>query len=191
MYVQAHKVGPGPREPAKGAGQQVTVTFLSSYAPGYKRDYIEKHVAPDPEAAYLTNQQYESMQGYDGDNGAAPVAADGGGYELPSPEEDPNGYPNGYPDGYEQPPPEEDPNGDGAPTHTDSSDERRLDASDGCLYTRQEFEDCYGADWEAYWVAAPPEKRIDASDGCAYTRQEFEDCYGADWEAHWTAAPPS
>ena len=187
MYVQAHKVGPGPREPAKGAGQQVTVTFLSSYAPGYKRDYIEKHVAPDPEAAYLTNQQYESMQGYDGDNGAAPVAADGGGYELPSPEEDPNGYP----DGYEQPPPEEDPNGDGAPTHTDSSDERRLDASDGCLYTRQEFEDCYGADWEAYWAAAPPEKRIDASDGCAYTRQEFEDCYGADWEAHWTAAPPS
>jgi len=97
MYVQAHKVGPGPRVPAKGAGQQVTVTFLSSYAPGYKRDYIEKHVAPDPEAAYLTNQQYESMQGYDGDNGAAPVAADGGGYELPPPEEDPNGYPNGYP----------------------------------------------------------------------------------------------
>ena len=34
-----------------------------------------------------------------------------------------------------------------------ASAEKRVD-SDGCSYTRQEFEDCYGGDWEAHWMAA-------------------------------------
>ena len=49
---------------------------------------------------------------------------------------------------------------------TAASAEKRVDPLDGCSYTRQEFEDCYGEDWEAHWMAAAAyDPNIRAFDG--------------------------
>ena len=91
-------------------------------------------------------------------------------------------------------------------------EERRVDASDGSFYTKQEFLDEYGglAEWNASPLVAPSappsdaetssateswvaERRVDASDGNAYTKQEFLDEYGglAEWNESTLVAPHS
>lgn len=77
------------------------------------------------------------------------------------------------------------------------TDERRVDSSDGCLYTRAEFVAFYGGTekWDSASTSNAPinsplpvtsdERRIDPVDGNRYTKEEFLTCYGgsAEWEA--------
>jgi hypothetical protein len=89
-----------------------------------------------------------------------------------------------------------DPRHTGGPSAT-SAIEWRVDTSDGCAYTKVEFERFYGfysgtCKWKAALQATPAprqyratpaadatttsaiERRMDSSDGCAYTKLEFK-----------------
>jgi hypothetical protein len=93
-----------------------------------------------------------------------------------------------------------DPRHTGGPSAT-SAIEWRVDTSDGCAYTKVEFERFYGlysgtCKWKAALQAMPAprqyrakpaadatttsaiERRVDSSDGCAYTKVEFERFHG-------------
>eukprot|EP01065_Artemidia_motanka_P026286 TRINITY_DN3121_c0_g1_i1.p1 TRINITY_DN3121_c0_g1~~TRINITY_DN3121_c0_g1_i1.p1 ORF type:complete len:1053 (+),score=275.66 TRINITY_DN3121_c0_g1_i1:93-3161(+) len=85
-----------------------------------------------------------------------------------------------------------------AGSESEAEAELRVDPSDGCRYSRQEFESRYGG--ESQWddsvrprqpVRRGGERRIDPNDGGRYTKQEFVDCYGGEkeWDAAGASAP--
>ena len=108
LFIQAYEVVPVTAK-AKGTRKnqpQVSVSFSSADTGGYDRDYVQQHVAPDPDAAwqalqayedqalnpdYYGGQDYYGQQGYD-QQGYDQQAYGQGGYQdqaLPA-DEDPN-----------------------------------------------------------------------------------------------------
>eukprot|EP01060_Flectonema_neradi_P002461 TRINITY_DN11522_c0_g1_i2.p1 TRINITY_DN11522_c0_g1~~TRINITY_DN11522_c0_g1_i2.p1 ORF type:complete len:1448 (+),score=293.95 TRINITY_DN11522_c0_g1_i2:1605-5948(+) len=62
--------------------------------------------------------------------------------------------------------------------HAERCDEKRPD-TDGVLYTKKDFIDCYGG--TAEWASAGMrQRRIDAANNKPYFQKEFEDVYGPD-----------